>query len=337
MLAGMLRFANRVRRMRLGWIAILAIVTTLAWLVSRPLAGKALVFLADRSVFGFLAAAVHAATSVARLKPRLLADGERSWLAALPARLPIASRIAFGFVVQLLAIAVLFASIAAVSTVAWSAARGAWLGVLGGYVAGGLFGWFPDLIFPGRSNGSAGSQDSAGSRGAMGSQYAIVRKVRERWAVAPGLSPLGYWAVARARALANPGVTARTLVIVLLGVPMGTPGEVALAAAAGWMAGLYMLMNLVATVRTAHAAGWWLAPTPIRFVRFAATLVSRALFIQVGVAGAAIIAVAAVERPLLISMACAAAVAWLLFFVGASTLACATAMRPTGNSRWWLR
>jgi hypothetical protein len=301
------------------------------WLITRPFAGTALAFLAERAVLGFVAAAAHAATSVARLKPRLLAEGERSWLAALPGRVPVASPIAFRFAAQLLVLAVLFAGIVAVSPVAWSAARGAWLGLLGGYVVGGIVGWFPQLLFPMRSADAASSQTS------MGSQYAIVRAVREQWAVAPKLFPLCYWPVAWARVLANPGVTARTLVVVLVGVPMGTPGEVALATAGGWMVGLYVLMNLVATVRTAFAAGWWLRPTPVRLEQFTAALASRALLIQIGVFAAALVAVAAAEKPIWLYLTFAIAVAWLLVFIGISTLACAMAMRPAGTAIRWFR
>ena len=284
--AGLLRFTNRVRHMRVGWLAVIVVVAAFVWLITQPFAGTALAFLADRAVLGFVAAAAHAATSVARLRPRLIAEGERSWVAALPYHVSAALRIAFWFVVQLAGFAVLFVSIAALSPVTESAARSAWLGVLGGYVVGGIVGWFPQLLFPVRSADVASSQTS------MGSQYAIVRAVREQWAIAPKLFPLCYWAVAWARTLSNPGVTARTLVVVLLGIPMGTPGEVALATAAGWMVGLDLRMNLVATVRTAFAAGWWLRPTPVRFERFTMALISRALLVQVGVFTATLFAIA---------------------------------------------
>ena len=326
-LAGLLRLTNRVRRMKLGWLAVIVLVATLVWAITRPFAGAALAFLAERAVIGFVVAAVHAATSVARIKPRLIAEGERSWLAALPFRVSVAVRVAFTFVVQLVGIALLFAAIAAVHATPWSAARGAWLGVLGGYVAGGFFGWFPQLLIPMRP---ADPTHSAGS------QYAIVREVREHWAIAPKLYPLSYWAVAWARVLTNPAATARTLIIVLLGIPMGTPGEVALATAGGWMVGLYVLMSLVATLRTTFAAGPWLAPTPVRLGRFTTALISRALLIQVCVFAAGMIAIDAVQ-PRSLYAALGIAIAWLLVFIGISTLACATARQPAGTVHRWVR
>ncbi|MEJ1966600.1 MAG: hypothetical protein WDO56_35700 [Gammaproteobacteria bacterium] len=325
MLAGLVRLTNRMRRMRLGWLLAIALLAALVWLITRPFAAAALAFLGERAVLGFIVAALHAATSVARLRPRFIADRERSWLAALPHRVPVSARISFGFCVQALAIAALFASIAATSEVPWSAARSAWLGVLGGYVAGALFGWLQHRVFPAHSSESSGSQ------------YAIVREPRKRWAVAPALFPLSYWAAAWARTLSNPSVTARTLIVVLLGIPMGTPGEVVLAAAGGWMAGLYVLMNLVATVRTAFAAGWWLRPTPVRFVRFTGTLVSRTLVIQLAVFAAGLVAIAAAEKPKWNRLAPGVALVWVLFYVGIAMIACALALQPKRHSHWWSR
>lgn len=325
MLAGLLRLTNRLRRMKLGWVVILALLAAFVWLITRPLAATALAFLAERAVLGFIVAALHAATSVVRLRPRFIADQEQSWLAALPYRVPAFARIAFGFGVQLLAIAVLFGIIAAASEISWAAARGAWVGVLGGYVAGAFFAWFQNRVFPARSSESSGSQ------------YAIVRATRKRWAVAPTLFPLSYWAAAWARTLSNPSVTARTLIVVLLAIPLGTPGEVVLATAGGWMAGLYVLMNLVATVRTAFAAGWWLRPTPIRLAPFAVTLVSRTFVIQLGVFAAGMVAVAAAEKPMWNRLAPGAAVSWLVLYAGIAMLACVLALRPKGHLHWWSR
>ena len=102
------------------------------------------------------------------------------------------------------------------------------------------------------------------------------------------------------------------------------------------MVGLYVLMSLVATLRTTFAAGPWLAPTPVRLGRFTTALISRALIIQVGVFAAALIAVDAVQ-PRGVYAAVGIAVAWLLVFIGVSTLACAVATQPAGTSHRWVR
>src|SRR5262245_28674979 len=108
LLAGWLRLSNRVRRRPQVWLAgprlwfagALVLVVA-AWLISRPEATATLSFLADRWFLGFLGAAIHAASSVSRRKPRLQAEHENSWLAALPYRVSAPARIAFGFGVQL--------------------------------------------------------------------------------------------------------------------------------------------------------------------------------------------------------------------------------------------
>jgi hypothetical protein len=327
LLAGWLRLSNRVRRRRYVWLGGgLLVLLAFAWVITRPEAAATLSFLADRWVLGFLGAAVHAASSGARRKPRLQDEHESSWLAALPYHVSVPARIAFGFGVQLVAIALLCAGIAAAGSSApwlearhvWLDARIVWLGALGGYVAGGVAGGFAHLLAP---------------KNSPGTQYAIVRQVREKWAVEPKIHPLSYWPVAAARALANPQVSMRTMLFVLLALPMGTTGAEAIAVGAAWMTGLYVLLNLVATVRTAFAAGWWLRPTPVRLGRFAYALVSRVLVIQVGVFVAALFAVAAIGRPHLFRVMVSATIAWLPVYVGAATLACVMALRPAGQAK----
>lgn len=300
--------------MKHAWLIGLALLAAFLWLITRPAAATVLVFVGDRWVLGFIAAAIHASTSVSRRKPALLAESESSWLAALPYRVSIPARIAFGFGVQLATLAVLCAGIAAVSSASWLDARAAWLGVFAGYVLGGIAGWFAHAIFP-----------VGGTEGAA--QYAIVRHVRKNWAVAPRLHPLSYWPVAWARRLNNPQVSARTMLFVLLALPMGTTGEEALAFGASWMVGLYVLLNLVATVRTAFAAGWWLTPTPVALGPFTRTLISRVLLIQVSLFVAAVVFLAALGEPRLLYLAVGVSAAWLLLYTGIAVLACAEARR----------
>ena len=312
LLAGWLRLGNRVRRLRYAWLIRLAALAVFIGAVTCPQASAALAFVADRWVLGTLAAAIHASTSVSRRKQRLLAENESSWLAVLPYRVSVPARIAFEFGVQVVALAALCAGIAVAGPASWAEARLAWLSLLGGYVAGALFGWFANDVVP---------------SAASGAQYAIVRPVRERWAIAPELHPLCYWPVAWARMLNNPQVSSRTLFFVLLSLPMGTTGAEALAIGAGWMVGLYVLLNLVATVRTAFAAGGWLRPTPVRFAPFTRTLMSRALLIQAGIFSVALLFLGGVGEPRLLSLALSASVAWLLLYTGVVVLACRAATR----------
>jgi hypothetical protein len=312
-----LQLTNRFRGS--GYVLVIALVllAVFVWLVTRPLAAQVLAVASDRWPLAFVAGFAHAATSVARRKPRLQVENAGSWLAALPHRVSVPSRIALGFLVQLVVAAMFCIGIAAASSVPWADARTAWLALFSGYVAGGLLGWFGHVFFP---------------AGTKGSEHAVVRRVRDKWAVAPKLYPLSFWPVAWARALNNPQVSARTLLAVLLGLPMGTTGAVAIAIAAGWMVALYVVINLVATIRTAFAAGWWLMPTPVERSPFTRTLVSRALLIQVAVLGGLLLAlIAASGKPQRVSLAFGAVVVWLLFYVGTVVIACAAAMR-TGRS-----
>jgi hypothetical protein len=312
LLAGWLRFSNRFAGPRL-WIVGAFGLVVFGWLIARPEAAATLSFIADRWVLAFVGTAIHAASSVSRRKPRLHAEHENSWLSALPYRVSVPARIAFGFGVQAFVIGLLCAGIVVASAATWLDARTVWLGVLGGYAAGGIGGWFAHIFTP---------------QGAVGSQYAIVRRVRERWAVAPRLLPLSYWPVASARALANPQVSMRTMLFVLLALPMGTTGAEAIAMGAAWMVGLYVVLNLVATVRTALAAGWWLRPTPIRLGQFASTLVARVLLIQIGLFVVALSAMAAIGRPALFFATVGVTVVWLPVYAGVAMLACAVALRP---------
>lgn len=311
--------ASDARKMSQAWFAgprlwfVGALVLAIGvWLIMRPEAAATLSFIADRWVLALVGAAIHAASSVSRRKPRLQAEHESSWLSALPYRVSVPARIALGFGVQACVIGLICAGIVVASAATWFDARSVWLGVLGGYVAGGIGGWFAHVFAP---------------KGAGGTQYAIVRRVRERWAVAPRLRPLSYWPVASARALANPQVSMRTMLFVLLALPMGTTGAEAIAVGAAWMVGLYVVLNLVATVRTAFAAGWWLRPTPVRLEHFAGTLASRVLLIQVGLFVVALGALAAIGRPQLFFATVAATVVWLPAYVGVVVLACAIALR----------
>src|SRR5512146_2359302 len=97
LLAGWLRLGNRVRRAKYAWLIGLAALAAFVGLTTQPAASAALAFAADRWALGFLAAAIHASTSVSRRKQRLRAENESSWLAALPHRVSVPARITFGF------------------------------------------------------------------------------------------------------------------------------------------------------------------------------------------------------------------------------------------------
>jgi hypothetical protein len=125
----------------------------------------------------------------------------------------------------------------------------------------------------------------------------------------------------------------RTMLFALLALPMGTTGAEAIAVGAGWMVAVYLVLSLVATVRTAFAAGWWLRPTPVESGRFTRTLISRVLLIQAGVFVAAVLAGAAIGRPQIFYLTVGATIVWLPLYVAVAMVACAMALRPRGRFR----
>jgi hypothetical protein len=312
-MVGVLVASNLIKRTKLSWAVVAALALAYVWLVTREEASAALAFASEHFVLAFVAAVVHAAMSIARRKARVTAQAENSWLSPLPHRPSIKMRLAFPLLVQLVVLGALCSGIAAAGSMTLPDAGTVFLAACAGFLVGSGGAW---LIV--RSHSAART----------GSQYAFVHRVRERWASAPKLQPLSYWAIARARALNNPAVSAYTMVVVLLAIPMGTAGAVAVALAAGWMVGVYLVLNLTATVRSAFPAAWWLTPTPISHGRFALVLPSRTMLAQLVACVGLVIAISALDKPRWVHLSFVSAATWLALVAIVSLLACMLAMRP---------
>ncbi len=91
------------------------------------------------------------------------------------------------------------------------------------------------------------------------------------------LTPLGGWPLAEARFGDRPSLRARSLLLLLLAVPMNEPVGRILAGVFVWLLILHLINLLRALLQSAFPAAWWLAPTPVRAARFAAALSVRAL------------------------------------------------------------
>lgn len=266
-------------------------------------------------------AAVIAATVALRHQWRLRDNWHRYWLAALPADVSLTARTAARPVALWLAAAVLIVLLSLVAQLpAWVPAT------LVGYCACGVgLGVALAAAFPAASlrRGRTGRT----GRALPHSRYVAARAVPSARRAGVSLLPLGDWPRADTQFRDRPTIRARSLVLLLLAVPMGTAAGPVLAAAAAWLIVLHLINLLVALARTALSASWWLAPTPLGPMRFAVALSHRMLGAQL-LASALLIAIAyVVLGPESLRTACAIAALWLAAVGVLATAACAAALR----------
>lgn len=233
--------------------------------------------------------AMLAAILTLRRGGRLVNNRHRDWLAALPRNLPIALRASVGPLAVLLFAAALLAVLAVAGQwPAWIALK-----LIGSIAAGSALGagfGAAFMIANARPGGHGGHRAYVQPR----SQYASVRPAHGAQGRAT-LLPLGAWPVAEARFRDRPAIRARSLILLLLAVPMGVSGGTVLAAAAAWLILLHLINLTRAMLHTAFSAARWLAPTAPGPARFAWALTHRVLGAQV-LAAALLLAIAAVTR-----------------------------------------
>ena len=233
--------------------------------------------------------AMLAAILTLRRGGRLMNNRHRDWLAALPRNLPVALRASVGpLTVLLFAAALLLVLSLAGQWPAWIALK-----LIGSIAAGSALGaglGAALMIANARLGGRGGHRAYVQPR----SQYASVRPAHGAQGRAT-LLPLGAWPVAEARFRDRPAIRARSLILLLLAVPMGVSGGTVLAAAAAWLILLHLINLTRAMLRTAFSAARWLAPTAPGPARFAWALTHRVLGAQV-LAAALLLAIAAVTR-----------------------------------------
>ncbi len=220
-----------------------------------------------------------------RHQRRLERNGHRHWLAALPSDLSPTARTAARALAAWLVAAALIVLLSLVAHLpAWVPVR------LTGYSAGAVA--LGVTLAAAMAAAGARRRRSGRSSDALAhSRYTAARRTRPGRAHQVTLAPLGEWPLAAARFRDRPTIRARSLLLLLLAVPMNVRGGAALAAAAAWLLGLHLINLLLAQARTALSAAWWLAPTPLRPLRFAVALVHRMLGAQL-LACAALIAIA---------------------------------------------
>jgi hypothetical protein len=262
LLAAVLRFANLFRRHPRRRVFIGLTGLALLWVLSRP---RFAAFLDEAAVDSWIVVVVmaaHTAISIVRRKERMRTDRAQSWLAPLPNRLSERARLFALPATELIVLALLLALACTSRSLSVQTAQTLILAALTGIGLGALAG-----LFTAR----------ASARKPEAWRHAIVRQPRAQWATDARLHPLSYWAVAQGRVQFNPGVISRTIAPVLLAIPLGTEGQVAIAIVGGWAVTLYVISLVVATVRTAVAAARWLAPTPIPLSRLLWHVTCRAV------------------------------------------------------------
>jgi hypothetical protein len=285
--AAWLMWRNAWRRWPYACTAATLCVIGLGALGRVPVVKHALATLSSSSADIFTVTAVVLTATILRRWRRLAMDHHRGWLRALPGDLSPTARAALAPLPIWAGVVAVSALVALVANLPLSACA-LLLASTGGYLASivavlMVVGWM--------RWGALG----VGTRAAPPSQYAVVRQVRRDWAARPRLASLGYWPVAQAGFWDRPKRRARSLILVLLAMPLGVSGAVVLAVACAWLVLLHLLNLLGAVIRVAFAASWWLAPTPVGVLRFTAAVSHRALgrqFITSAVAVAAIFAVA---------------------------------------------
>ena len=255
--------AYRYRRGRTVLAAAL-IVVAVAVVAVLPPTGPILGWLGQNWAVTLVIAASIFTLSTARRRQHASIAAATSWLAALPTGVPVRRQVAVGAVAWLAALVAFAALVWAVGAIGRSDFSRLALAATAGAALGLLAGWrLPRTGI-----------------GAPGFHYAIVRRARASWASAPSLSPLANWPAAQGRIFSQPKKTAPLLLLVMMAVPMGSPGQLALAVAGVCMALFSVLTLSVAVVRVAFDAARWLAPTTVGKWRFAAALSWRAVVIQ---------------------------------------------------------
>lgn len=240
-------------------------------LLTLPIAGHALEAVARNPVTPFTVLAAVCAVSTVRRKAHIHRSRVDSWLASLNAPASVVPRALLAPLVQILLLLLAVAIPLIAGSLTRTAAVTLWLATGAAYVAGAAVGW----LSLSRHNKTIRTPDF---------QYVAVRGPRADWAQKPKLDPLSYWTVGQARVFAKPKGAARVVLLVFLAVPMstrGTPGEQAMAIAAGAWVLLYVGSLILAGVTVVFAAARWLAPTTINYRQLAVAVGYRALLAQV--------------------------------------------------------
>jgi hypothetical protein len=314
--AALLRWMNAYRcgRARILLIVLLPLAAACG-LAEIPWAGLVLGWLGSNVVVTFVLAICLVGLSTIRRRERAAAEAASSWLTPLPAARPVFGHILLGTGARLLLL-IAFAQLCCVLGRVDAAATGRLaLALLAGTVCGSLAGW---------------RLPRAGDRDAPAFHYASARRARARWATDPSLLPLSYWPAAQGRIFSRPKVLSRVAFMTLIGLPLGTPGQVALAVAAACIALFSMTSLSRAAIRVAFEAARWLAPTTLRRGRFAAAMVWRVTLTQAAATAVIVFFACAINLPRALRLGVLLGIGFLMVSLAASALACGWACGRVG-------
>jgi len=284
-------------------------------LAELPQTGLVLGWLGSNVVVTFVLAVCLVGLSTTRRRERTEAEVANSWLTPLPAATPVFRRVLLGTGASLLLLIAFAALCCLLGRLDATATRRLALALLAGAVCGSLAGW---------------RLPRAADDGAPAFHYATVRRARARWATDPSLLPLSYWPTAQGRIFSRPKVLARVAFMALIGLPLGTPGQVALAAAAACIAIFSMTSLSRAAVRVAFDAARWLAPTTLRRGRFTAAMVWRVILTQAAATAVIVFFACAIDLPRALRLGVTLGIGFLMVSLAISVLACGWACGRVG-------
>ena len=314
--AALLRWTNTYRRSRARVLLILLLVLAAACgLAEVPQTGRVLAWLGSNVVVTFVLAVCLFGLSTTRRRERAAAEAASSWLTPLPVESPVFRHMLWGTGARLLLLIAFAVLCCLLGRLDATATRRLALALLAGAVCGSLAGW--------RLPRAAGD-------GAHAFHYATVRRARARWATAPSLLPLSYWPTAQGRIFSRPKVLSRVAFMTLIGLPLGTPGQVALAVAAACIALFGMTSLSLAAVRVAFDAARWLAPTTLRRGRFTAAMVWRVILTQAVATVVIVFFACAIGLPRALWLGVTLGIGFLTVSLAVSAIACGWACGRVG-------
>ena len=311
----LLRWLN-VCRSRGALTLLIALIglATACGLAEIPQTGWVLGWLGRNGLVTFVIAVCLFGLSVIRRRERAEQEAANSWLAALPAASSVSVRVIAGSCARLLLVIFVAGLAFLLRRLDATAASRLVLATFGGAILGSLAGW----------------RLRRGNEGTPGFHYATARRARARWATAPTLLPLSYWPAAQGRIFSRPKVISRGAFVVLMTLPLGTPGQVALAIAAAAIA-LFSISSLsLAAIRVAFDAARWLAPTTLSRGRFATAIVSRVILTQALSVGVMVFLACAISVPQALRLGGAWAIDLLVGSLALAALGCGWACHRVG-------
>jgi hypothetical protein len=125
-----------------------------------------------------------------------------------------------------------------------------------------------------------------------GSRYVPHPKLPRAARIRPSLSALGSWPIRQAFAWAQPKIVSRTIIPILVMMPLGTTADAAMVAIGLFGIVCVLLLVCSAVISASRLARGWLAPLPVRSGEVIRTFLSRAC--------AVIVAASAIEALLLL-------------------------------------